>query len=97
VLLEVRRVDDRSQRHPWHGQRFFYVCASHDRRGHAVCDNALRLPMTLADAILFKRHDYVLGPPVVETAIHNAIADCDQDRKSGIGDGQLSKRRFARR
>jgi site-specific DNA recombinase len=58
------------------GQRFFYVCASYDRRGHAVCDNALRLPMMPADdEILSKLRDYVLDPPVVEIAIHNALAE----------------------
>jgi site-specific DNA recombinase len=58
------------------GQRLFYVCASYNYKGSSVCDNALRLPMTMADeAILSKLSEHVLDPAIVERAIVDALAE----------------------
>ena len=66
-----------------HGRQFYYVCASYDHRGRAVCPNALRLPMPTADdAILTKVSDYVLDREVVEGAIADAVRELRPSRDS---------------
>src|SRR5262249_31230641 len=67
----------RSGRHG-HGRvrRLFYICSSYDHRGASICDNGLRLPVSMADdAILSKLSQYVLNPAVVEGAIVDALAE----------------------
>ena len=64
-----------------HGRQFYFVCASYDCRGRAVCTNGLRLPMKRAEeAILSKVSDYVLDPDIVEGAIADAILELRPSR-----------------
>ena len=54
----------------------FYACTAYHKRGRAVCQNNLEIPMELADrAVVAGIRDTVLRPAIVDAALEQALSD----------------------
>jgi site-specific DNA recombinase len=77
------------------GQRLFYVCASYNDRGSAICGNGLRLPMTVADdAVLTKLSSDVI-PRSWRAASSTRSRSCGRRTTRSKRAARPYRRRFA--